>query len=170
MVELSQQLPAQPYLVEDLRESSTANQKQNESKWKPVFDRGLPAVGSNKLKTNIKEEEAEEAEPSSISNFVKKLAADQTFKLKTISPKRSRHNSCSNDLFNNDWKVGSTLTIPIEEKPLSMSDNSMIVSSLTGRKRSTSSSSTGSRPSSLSAEILHQAQDVLSGKEIFSYL
>lgn len=168
MVELSQQLPAQPYLVEDLREPSTINKKQSTSKWKPVLDRGLPGVGANKLQTNIKEEEAEEKEPSSISNFVEKLAADQNFKLKTISPKRSRHNSFSNDQINVDRNVGCTVTTPIEEKPAIgtiLNDYSTTASSLTGRKRSTSSSSTGSKPFSLSTEVHHQPQELSLGKK-----
>lgn len=144
--------------MEDLRELSTTNKKQSASKWKPV--------GTDKLQTDIKVEEAEEKEPSSISNFVKKLAADQTFKLKTISPKRSRHNSLSNDLISSDRKVGSTVTTPIEEKPAIgtiLSDISTVANSITSRKRSTSSSSTGSKPS-LSTEVNHKPQDTLLGK------
>ena len=168
VVELSQQLPAQPYLVEDLRESSNVNKKTTgTSKWKPVLDRGLSGIDGDKILTNIKkeEEEEEDEEPSSISNFVQKLAADQMFKLKTISPKRSRHNSLSKDSAIADKRVFTT-TLPaesttlLEEKPaiIGLTNNAFSTSSITSRKRSTSSSSSCSKPS---ATELHQQHDLL---------
>ena len=141
MVELSQKLPEQPYLVEDLRVSVPAP-----SKWKPVFNQGFEGVDDNI--SSVKKEEVEE-EPGSISNFVKKLADQHKFKLKTTNTSRQTI-STDNMIINNKTNfsiVNSATTLNIEEKPMICVVDSSIQNAVTigTRKRSTSSSSSNSK-------------------------